>query len=108
MEYLIAKTLIIVIVVISGIKHFLFPNITWISFFRNIGIINAKYVLQAYYRTWIRREYERLFIGQQLIDKEKYKIASCPQCFLDGEMKCCGCDWNQAVLTDKKCKDGKF
>ena len=74
---------------------------------KEITLKNIKYVIQAKYRMFIKREYNKYY-SQDKVDDMLYKVASCPECYSNGIMECCGCVFKEALLTNKSCKNGKF
>ncbi len=90
---------------------------------QNINLYNIKLYLEGSYKEFIINQYQKIF--PQKNHKEKLikdtivllpnniqdaltKAASCPECYFNNEMKCCGCNFTKAILTDKKCKHGNF
>lgn len=65
------------------------------------------YTIQGYYRRWIKKQYNKHF-NQDSIDDMLFKVASCPDCYLNGSCLNCGCPMNEMLTTNKACPDGKF
>ena len=80
---------------------------TFKQFIKNVKLTNVKYIIKGYYLKFIQREYAKYF-GTQDIMVMMYKSAKCPECCINGIMKCCGCSFYEAVISGKSCKDGKF
>jgi len=74
---------------------------------KSITINNIKLFLLAQYRKFIKQEYNRIFT-QDKIDDMLYKVSQCSKCYNNGIMECCGCNFKDALLTNKHCKHGKF
>ena len=74
---------------------------------KNWKVKNLKYIIQATYKKFIRKEYQRFF-GPDNIDDMLYKTARCHECYLNGSCLYCGCNFKEMITTKKPCPEGKF
>lgn len=72
-----------------------------------LNIYNWYYVITGKYKNFIYQQYQKLF-DENKEEETRFKIASCPECYLNNQMKCCNCNFSEVILTNKKCKYGKF
>lgn len=73
----------------------------------NISFKNLIFICIAKYKKFIRSEYNKYF-AQDNIDDMLYKVSQCPNCYLNNSAECCGCEFKEMILTNKKCKFNKF
>lgn len=82
---------------------------------KNLKISNLYYLIQGYYKEFIKTQYNKYF-DEDGIDDLMYKAAKCPQCYLAGECignykgdpKACHCAFTELANSDKKCPHGRF
>lgn len=70
-------------------------------------IKNWFYYLQGKYRTFIVREYQRLF-DDNIVFQAINKAAQCPQCHKEGECVVCECRFEDMIFSNKPCPKGRF
>jgi hypothetical protein len=77
------------------------------QFIKNIKFKNLKFIIQAKFRKFIIKEYSKIF-NEEKIDDMLFAVYSCPKCYENNVMECCGCNFKEAITTGKKCKNGKW
>lgn len=63
---------------------------------------NWRYTIQGYYRSFIAREYEKLY-SEGSLDKALQAAADCPECLANEECAECFCSFKELALSDKIC-----
>ena len=77
------------------------------QFIKNIRLSNLIYIIQAKYRKFIASQYESIYSSNK-IDDMLYATYKCPKCFENNSAECCGCNFKEMILSDKKCKYNKW
>ena len=73
----------------------------------NIKLKNLKYIIKAKYAKFIEKEYNKIYSDKK-IDDMLFAVYKCPSCYENNNMKCCGCNFKEAIRTNKKCSQGKW
>lgn len=77
------------------------------QFIKNLKFKNLIYIIAAKYKKFIRKEYNKYYESDKLEDIY-FKIASCPDCYLNGSCLECGCDFKEMITTNKPCPNEKW
>jgi hypothetical protein len=73
--------------------------------FKNIK--NIPYIIEGYYKSLIRKEYQKYF-GKDNIDDLLFKVSQCGDCYQNGNCIKCGCPMKEMLYSSKSCPNGKF
>lgn len=74
---------------------------------KNLKLANLKYIIQAKYKRFIIKEYEKHTTRNKL-DDMLYAVYKCPECYVNNTMQCCGCNFKEAITSNKHCENGKW
>lgn len=80
---------------------------TFKQFLSNLKIKNLKFIIQAKYRKFIKKQYNKYF-NEDRVEELMFKAASCPDCYFNGTCLKCGCNTKELFNSDKPDPDDKF
>ncbi len=68
---------------------------------------NIIYYIKGKYRNFINKQYSKINDENQ-IERIKYRVYMCPDCYRNNSCAYCGCDFQSLCLTQKSCKNVEF